>query len=133
MPTKTIHIIPKDGGWAVTKENADAFVVRQDGQWAVKKPHAERAIAMLSFQAAAVERDAKKRGTLYSTQKQALEAAREIGRRSSASQIVVHGRDGSIRWREVYGLPEVQTPPRKSDLGTKAIERAVSAVIRERL
>ena len=103
---------------------------------------------MLPNQAAAVERakdlasrreirvpgrDAKKEGTVYSTQKQAIEAAREIGQRSSAAQVVVHGPDGSIRWREVHGLPEVQTAPRKSDLGTKAIEKAVSTVIRERL
>lgn len=56
-----------------------------------------------------------------------------MGQRSSAAQIVLHGRDGSIRWREVRGLPEVQTPPLKSDPGTKAIERAVFAVVRERL
>jgi hypothetical protein len=106
MPTKTIHIVPMGGGWALKKEGDDAFVLK---------------------------RDAKNEDTLYSTQKQAIEAAREIGQRSSAGQIVVHSRDGSIRWRDVRGLPEIQTPPRKSDLGTKAIERAVAAVIRERL
>jgi hypothetical protein len=110
MPTKTTHIIPRDDGWAVKKE---AVIIAKNGnQSAMKKPHAER---------------------VYTSQKQAINAARRIAKRSSAGQIVVHGRDGSIRWREVHGLPAVQTAPKKSDLGTKAIERAVFTVIRERL
>jgi hypothetical protein len=48
-------------------------------------------------------------------------------------QIVVHGRDGSFRLVEAHGLRAVQKSPLKSHLGTKAIKRAVSAVIRERL
>jgi hypothetical protein len=110
MPTKTTYIIPRDDGWAVKKESTDVLEVKNGD--AAKKPHDER---------------------LYSTQKKAIDAARRIAQRSSASQIVVYGRDGSIRWREVHGLPAVQTAPRKSDLGTKAIEKAVSTVIRERL
>jgi hypothetical protein len=69
----------------------------------------------------------------YSTQKQALEAARDIVRRSPAGQIVVHDRDGSMHWRDIHGLPAIQKPPRKSDLGTEAIKKAVFAVIRKRL
>jgi hypothetical protein len=110
MPAKTTHIIPRDHGWAVKKEAV--FVAKNGNQSAMKKPRAER---------------------VYPSQKQAIDAACRIAERSSASQIVVHGRDGSIRWREVHGLPAVQKSPQKSDLGTKAIERAVSAVIRERL
>jgi hypothetical protein len=112
MPAKTTHIIPREHGWAVKREGSDVLVAKNGNQSAVKKPRAER---------------------VYTSQKQAIDAARRIAERSSASQIVVHGRDGSIRWREVHGLPAVQKPPQKSDLGTKAIERAVFAVIRDRL
>ena len=77
---------------------------------------------------------AAKRGSgVYPTQKKALDVAREMARRASAAQIVVHGRDGSFRLFGSHGLPTIQTSRRKSDLGTQAIRRAVSAVIRERL
>lgn len=75
----------------------------------------------------------KRYSGVYPTQKQAIEAAREFVQRSPAGEIVVHGRDGSIRWREVHGLPVVQKSRLKSDLGTENIRRAVSEVIRERL
>lgn len=91
-------------------------VIPRNGGWAVKK-----------------EGSAKSRISMFSTQKDAIEAAREIVQRAPAGQIVIHGLDGSIRTREVHGLPAVQTPPQKSKLGSKAIEKAVSTVIRERL
>jgi hypothetical protein len=81
----------------------------------VKKPRSARASAV------------------YATQKEAIAAARKMFRQSTVGQIVVHGRNGSIRRPYVYGLPTVQRSPQKSDLGTKAIEKAVSTVIRERL
>jgi hypothetical protein len=119
MAAKTTHIIPRDGGWIVKKEPAKEparfFVERRGDQWAVKRPGAKRASAV------------------YATQKEAIDAARKTVLRSSAGQIVVHNRNGSIRWRDLHGLPAVQRPPRRSQLGTKAIERAVSTVIRERL
>jgi hypothetical protein len=115
MPTKTTHIIPSDDGWIVKKEPAYVFVEERGAQWAVKRPNAKRASAV------------------YATQREAINAARKTVMRSSAGQIVVHGRNGSIRWRDLHGLPVVQRPPRKSDLGTKAIEKAVSNVIRKRL
>ena len=115
MPAKTAHIIPSSNGWIVKREDTDVFVEKRGDRWSVKKPHAERASAV------------------YPTLRDAVDAARRIVQRSSAGQIVVHRRDGSIRWRDVHGLPVVQAPPRKSKLGTKAIERAVSTVIRERL
>ncbi len=71
--------------------------------------------------------------SVYSTQKEAMEAAREIVQRMSAGQVVIHVRDGYMRTRYSHGLPEVQRLARKSKLGRKAIERAVSTVIRERL
>ena len=112
MPAKTTYIVPQQDGWAVKKESSDEFAVNNGDQSAPKKAPTER---------------------VYSTQRKAVEAARRMTRRSSASQIVVFGRDGSIRRREVHGLPTVQRSRLKSDLGRKAIEKAVSAVIRERL
>ena len=91
-------------------------VIPKNGGWAVRK-----------------EGSANRRTSLYSTQKEAIQAARDIVRRTSAGQIVIHRLDGSIRTRDIHGLPEVQQPPRKSELGSKAIERADSTVIRERL
>jgi hypothetical protein len=87
-----------------------------DGGWAVRK-----------------EGSAKRQSGIYSTQKEAIQVARRISQRASAGQIVIHGRDGSMRSQDVHGLPKVQRLPFKSDLGTKAIEKAVSAVILERL
>ena len=95
-------------------------VVPSDDGWAVMREGRHRASSI-------------RQNGVYSTQKQALKAARDILQRSAAGQIVVHGRNGSMRWRDVHGLPAVQKPPRKSDLGTEAIKRAVSAVIRQRL
>jgi hypothetical protein len=91
-------------------------IIPKDSGWAVKKEGA-----------------AKRNSGVYATQKEAIELARGMTKKTSAGQIVVHGRDGSMRFLDVHGLPAVQTPRRKSDLGTKAIKKAVSAVIRERL
>jgi len=91
-------------------------VIPQNGGWAVKK-----------------EDSANRTTSVYPTQREAIEAAREIVQRTSAGQVVIHHRDGSMRTRYIHGLPKVQRPPRKSKLGSKAIERAVSTVIRERL
>ncbi len=101
---KTVHIFPRKAGW----------VVRSD-RWATMKGQTGRLLGV------------------YSTQKAAVDAARQIVRRAPAGQIVVHSRNGSMRSRDVHGLPVLQTSPQKSKLGTKAIERAVSLVLRERL
>jgi hypothetical protein len=111
MSTKTTHIVPSDGGWTVRKEG---------------EPRKKNGLAF-------IEGISERTSSIYPTQKEAIDAARAMVQRSSQSQIVVHNRDGSMRWRDVHGLPEVQTPPHKSELGTKAIQRAVSTVIRERL
>jgi hypothetical protein len=91
-------------------------VIPKNGGWAVRK-----------------EGSTNRSTSVYSTQKEAIEAAREIVQRMAAGQVVIHYRDGSFRTRYTHGLPEVHRSPRKSKLGTKAIERAVSSVIRERL
>jgi hypothetical protein len=79
------------------------------------------------------EGSANRRFSLYPTQKEAVQAARDIVQRTSSGQIVIHRLDGSMRTQDIHGLPELQRPPRRSKLGTRAIERAVSAVIREHL
>jgi hypothetical protein len=80
-----------------------------------------------------VRREDSASRNVYPTQKEAVEAARKINRRKSAGQVVVHLCNGLTRRLDVHGLPELQRSRLKSTLGRKAIERAVSAVIRERL
>src|SRR5438874_2061070 len=91
-------------------------VIPGNGRWVVKK-----------------EGSQKRSPRMYSTQREAIAAAREIVRHTSAGQVVIHSSNGSIRTQEIHGLPAVQNPPRKSKLGSKAIKKAVSTVIRERL
>jgi hypothetical protein len=98
MTAKTTYVIPKNGGWAVTREGA-----------------------------------AKRNRRVYSTQKEAVNAARDIVQRQSAGQVVILGLNGSIRVRDSHGLPPIQRAPSKSKLGRKAIKKAISTVIRERL
>ncbi len=75
-----------------------------------------------------------KRGMeVYSTQKKAIQAARKINQRTSAGQIVIHGRNGSFRSSDLHGMPAVHGRRRKGTLSTRAIKVAVSSVIRERL
>ena len=59
-------------------------VVPNGGRWAVRRAGAERAS-----------------GT-YSTQKEAIEAAREHAK-NQKTELYIHGRDGRIRERESYG------------------------------
>jgi hypothetical protein len=80
-----------------------------------------------------VRREDSASRNVYPTQKEAVEAARKINRRKSAGQVVVHLRNGSFRRLDIHGVPEIQRSRLKSTLGRKAIAKAVSAVIRERL
>ena len=80
----------------------------------------------------AVKREGAKAGTLFHTQKRAIESARVIVRDSAQSQMVVHGRDGRIRDHVTHGLPRVQDPPGKSR-GARKIEKAVGRVALERV
>ena len=91
MP-KTLHVIPKAGQWAVTREGGKATRV-------------------------------------FSTQREAIESARDIARGSSG-QLVVHGRSGQIREHETYGMPPIQDPPGKK---SAKIEKAVSKITLDRL
>lgn len=99
---KNLHVIPNHGGWAVRGEGSSRVT------------------------------------SVHDTQREAIEAAREIARNQS-SELVIHGRDGRVRERDSYSsdpLPpreprEVLFPPTTSTTSKKAIEEAVSEVIRE--
>src|SRR5712691_9903286 len=80
-----------------------------------------------------VQKVGKKPGRVFRTQKEAIAAARKISGRTLAGCVVVHLTEGRFRLEEEHGFPKVQRPPRKSRLGTKAIERAVSKVLRDEL
>ena len=93
-------------------------VPRNDG-WAIRKEGTSRATSV------------------HETQRDAVEAGREIARNQS-SELVIHGRDGRIRERDSYGadpLPprdrEVLFPDKSASTNEKAIKDAVRAVVQE--
>jgi len=85
----------------------------KDGRWAVKR-------AGLS-------------STTFSTQDEAVKAARKIARSQREAQVVMHERNGQFVIKDVRGLPVVQKPPKKSSLGTVRISKAISDALRKRL
>ena len=68
----------------VSMASKGQHVVPRDGKWAVRKGGAERVTRR------------------YETQREAIDAAREIARRQR-TEVYVHGRDGRIRERSSYG------------------------------
>jgi hypothetical protein len=91
----TVHVVPKDGSWAVTAEG--------------------------------------RRGSVHSTQAEAIAAARGMMKDGPSGQLAVWGQSGRIVKSETYRLPKVKSPPRKSRLGKKKIEEAVGGVVLDRL
>jgi hypothetical protein len=73
-----------------------------------------------------------KRANMFRTQREAVEAARQIVKDSAAGQLVIHGSDGQVRDHETYGMTRIQDPPKKSRLA-KRIQRAVGKVALERV
>ena len=59
-------------------------VVPRDGKWAVRKSGANRVTRK------------------YGTQREAIDAAREIAR-NQRTEVYIHGQDGRIRERDSYG------------------------------
>ena len=59
-------------------------VVPRDGKWAFRKAGADRIARM------------------FATQREAVQAARDIAR-NQGTELYVHGRDGRIRERDSYG------------------------------
>ena len=78
----------------------------------------------------AVKRIGGKVSQLFSTQREAIKAARLISRKAAPSQMVVLGKDGRIRDYVTHGLPRVQDPPGKR---STRIEKAVGRIALERL
>ena len=76
-----------------------------------------------------VTRGSGKATRVFSTQRKAIESARDIARESSG-QLVVHGRSGQIRGHFTYGMPPIQDPPGKK---SAKIEKAVGKITRDRL
>ena len=73
-----------------------------------------------------------KSAAIFPTQREAVEAAREIVKDKAAGQLVIHGKDGRIREHETYGMPRIQDPPKRSRLA-KRIGRAVGKVALNRV
>lgn len=99
---KNQHVVPRDGEWAVRSEGSNRVT------------------------------------SVHNTRREAIDAARELAR-NQASELVIHGRDGRVRERDSYSsdpLPpreprEVLFPSTTITTSKKAIEEAVSEVIRE--
>jgi hypothetical protein len=87
-------------------------VYRSDGAWAVKKEG--------------------KSAKIFSTQRDAVDAAKESVRCERAGQFVVHGINGQIREYETHGMTRIQDPPKKSRMAGR-IGRAVGKVALERV
>lgn len=101
MGRLNIHVVPRNEGWAVRREGAS-------------RPT-----------------------SVHQTQRDAVDAAREIAR-SRHGELIIHGRDGRIRDRDSYGsdpMPPkdrvVLFPSKRASVSRKAINDAVSAVLRE--
>jgi hypothetical protein len=80
----------------------------------------------------AVKGAGRKRDT-FSTQAEAIRAARTIVRDSVSGQFVVLKRDGQVIKHETHRLPKVKKPLQKSRLGSKKIEKAVGSVVLDRI
>ncbi len=77
-----------------SKNIKNQHVVPKDGDWAVKAEHSKRASG------------------IYDTQKEAYDQAREIAKNNDG-EVLLHGRDGTIRARETYGVDP--NPPKDKE------------------
>ncbi len=89
-------------------------VIPRNGHWAVEPVNPPR----------------PKQELVFTTQKAAIANARQLVRKDSGGQVVVHGRDGRVRGHYTYGMPTIQNPPGKKSL---RIEKAVSKITLNRL
>ncbi len=113
---------PKSKGAAVKRKTGRMYlhvVPRVDG-WAVRTEGHSRATST------------------HSSQREAIEAARKLAK-DTATELVIHGRDGRIRERDSYAsdpLPprqprKVLYPSSRPTTNREAIRRAVSEAVRE--
>jgi len=77
--------------------------------------------------------------SIHSSQREAIDAARKLARRTAANQLVIHGRDGRIKERDSFSIdPLPQRAPRKvlypsssPTTSREAIRKAVSEAVKE--
>lgn len=76
--------------------------------------------------------------SIHSSQREAIDAARKLAKRTAASQLVIHGRDGRIKERDTFIDPLPPREPRKvlypsssPSTSREAIRRAVSEAVKE--
>jgi len=81
-----------------------------------------------------VNRDGKI--SVFSNKRSAVEAAKRTAKGESSGQLVVHGKGGRIDEYITYGLPRVQTPPKKGRFANRSraaeLRRALFARVVER-
>ena len=70
-------------------------VVPRDGKWAVRKTGADRVTRR------------------FDTQREAIEAARELARKQK-TELYIHGKDGRIRERDSFGTTHFQRKDRRN-------------------
>jgi len=87
-------------------------VYRSDGVWTVKKEGTS--------------------AKTFSSQRKAVDAARESVKKAGAGQLVVYGRNGQIREYRTYRMTRIQDPPKRSRIAGR-IERAVGKMALERV
>jgi hypothetical protein len=102
-----------DLGFEMATKTTHIMPSKATGRWIVKKAGAKGIAA-------------------FNTRKEAIEVAKRSVKGKSG-QVVVHTEDGEIIPVKVTGLPKVQKPLGKGTLEEKAIEKAVSKVVRKRL
>lgn len=86
---------------------------KANGGWMVKKSGATKPV-------------------LFASRKEATAEAKRLIK-GKAGQVVVLTKHGKIISAESHGLPKVHRAAVRSKIGSKAIERAVSAVVKARL
>jgi hypothetical protein len=69
---------------------------------------------------------------VFTTRKEATAEAKRLIK-GKPGQVVVLTKSGKIVSADSHGLPKVQRVPVRSKIGSKAIEKAVSAVVKARL
>ncbi|MBX9604387.1 MAG: DUF2188 domain-containing protein [Bryobacteraceae bacterium] len=71
--------------------------------------------------------------SVYATKRAAMQHARHLAKSAEPGQMVVYTSDGRISHHAAYGFPEIKSPFRRSRIGSKRIERAVSNLVMDRL
>jgi len=88
----------------------------------------------------AVRSEGRTRPTsIHNSQHEAIDVARKLAKKTAATRLVIHGRDGRIKERETFGvLPLPPREPRKvlypsssPTTSREAIRRAVSEAVKE--